>query len=149
MPRRDTYGNWLIYLFEPDAPAAIENARDAIENREKPWRLTYDPANAPMRMTSHDHLVELSIEDTTGGSRQAYVGRDEYPPAMAREGGSEAVVTYIEAGDHLRATNLIARQLIEYGKNPQPDGHDPLKAGDTFRYAVIYGDRTVKNLGPA
>lgn len=144
VPRRDEHGNWLIYLYEEDTPGAVENARNAVE-RGHPWELTYDPNGAPARRSrstsqfqSQSELLQLTIEELRGRSRIGQLDRDEYPPAIAGEGGSGAYVTYIEAGDNRRAGTLMGRQFTNYRMNPQPDGHQPLSPEDTFRYAIIH-----------
>ncbi|KAL7619873.1 hypothetical protein AAE478_010419 [Parahypoxylon ruwenzoriense] len=114
VPRRDDDGNWLIYLYEEDTPAAVENARYSRE------------------------LLQLSTEELTGGSGTGQLDRDEYPPAIAAEGGAGAVVTYIEAGDNRRAGSLMGQQFTNYRMDPQPDGYAPLQPGDTFRFAIIH-----------
>ncbi|OAQ58760.1 deoxyribonuclease nucA/NucB domain-containing protein [Pochonia chlamydosporia 170] len=145
VPRRDEHGNWLIYLYEEDSPAAVENARFAVEEGGQPWRLTYDPAGAHARRSqstgphqSQRELLQLTTEELTGRSGTGQLDRDEYPPAIAAEGGRGAIVTYIEAGDNRRAGSLMGQQFTNYRMNPQPDGHAPLQSGDTFRFAIIH-----------
>ncbi|KAG9107112.1 hypothetical protein FRC07_008689, partial [Ceratobasidium sp. 392] len=84
-------------------------------------------------------LLQLTGEELTGRTGTlGQLDRDEYPPAIAREGGTGAVVTYIEAGDNRRAGSLMGQQFANYRMNPQPDGHAPLQQGDRFRYAIIH-----------
>lgn len=155
VPRRDEHGNWLIYLYEEDTPAAVENARYAVNEAGHPWQLTYDPAGAAARRRqstgahpSQRELLQLTTAELTGGAGTGQLDRDEYPPAIAREGGTGAVVTYIEAGDNRRAGSLMGQQFANYRTNPQPDGHAPFGPGDTFRYAIIHENlRTIEYLG--
>ncbi|KAI1391860.1 uncharacterized protein F4822DRAFT_425082 [Hypoxylon trugodes] len=145
VPRRDDDGNWLIYLYEEGTLVVVENARYAVEEANQPWRLTYDPSGAHARRSqstgqyqSQRELLQLTTTELAGGSGVGQLDRDEYPPAIAREGGTGAVVTYIEAGDNRRAGSLMGQQFANYRADPQPDGHAPLRPGDTFRYAIIH-----------
>ncbi|KID91485.1 nuclease [Metarhizium guizhouense ARSEF 977] len=155
VPRRDEHGNWLIYLYEEDTPAAVENARYAVNEAGHPWQLTYDPAGAAPRRRqstgshpSQRELLQLTTTELTGGAGTGQLDRDEYPPAIAREGGTGAVVTYIEAGDNRRAGSLMGQQFTNYRMDPQPDGHAPFGPGDTFRYAIIHENmRSIEYLG--
>ncbi|KAI0521500.1 nuclease [Xylaria bambusicola] len=148
VPRRDGYGNWLIYLYEEDTPGAVENARYAVEQVGLPWQLTYDPAGAPARRSqstgrhpSQRELLQLATEELGGATgTTGQLDRDEYPPAIALEGGSGAIVTYIEAGDNRRAGSLMGQQFANYRMVPQPDNHSPLQPGDTFRYVIIHAN---------
>ncbi|KAG7091328.1 hypothetical protein E1B28_010372 [Marasmius oreades] len=143
VPRRDADGNWLIYLYEEDAPGAVENARHAVE-RGGPAILTYDPRGAPQRRREstgqfqpQSELLSLTRRERSGGTGTlGQLDRDEYPPAIAAEGGAGAMVTYIEAGDNRRAGSLMGQQFMAY-RQPQPDGHHPLRPGDPFRFVVI------------
>lgn len=146
VPRRDEDGNWLIYLYEEDTPGAVENARFAVNEVNHPWQLTYDPMGATSRRSqstgpyqSQRELLQLTTQELGGRSgTTGQLDRDEYPPAIAREGGAGAVVTYIEAGDNRRAGSLMGQQFRNYQMDPQPDGHPPLQQGDTFRFAIIH-----------
>ncbi|KAI0465569.1 nuclease [Xylaria cf. heliscus] len=148
VPRRDEDGNWLIYLYEEDTPGAVENARYAVEEVRLPWRLTYDPAGASARRSqstgrhpSQRELLQLTTEELVGNSgTTGQLDRDEYPPAIAGEGGSGAIVTYIEAGDNRRAGSLMGQQFANYRMLNQPDNHPPLQPGDRFRYAIIHAN---------
>ncbi|KAI0895254.1 nuclease [Annulohypoxylon nitens] len=144
VPRQDEEGNWLIYLYEEDTPAAVENARFAVEEMNCPSRLTYDPDGAPARRRrstnqyqSQSELLHLTTNELRGGVGAGQLDRDEYPPAIAREGGSGAVVTYIEAGDNRRAGCLMGQQFTNYRM-----GSNPMRPGDTFRYAIIHRNIT-------
>ncbi|KAI1456342.1 nuclease [Annulohypoxylon moriforme] len=157
VPRRDDEGNWLIYLYEEDTLGAVENARYAVEQIGLPWSLTYDPYGVHARRSqstgqyqSQRELLQLSREELAGGVGIGQLDRDEYPPAIAAEGGAGAVVTYIEAGDNRRAGSLMGRQFASYREDPQPDGHPPLRPGDRFRYAIIHANMAgVEYLGDA
>ncbi|KAJ3798568.1 nuclease [Lentinula aff. detonsa] len=146
VPRRDDEGNWLIYLYEEDTPAAVENARTAVHEFGLPSVLTYDPNNNAARRRqstgqyqSQRELLQLTAEEASGSSGTlGQLDRDEYPPAIAAEGGRGALVTYIEAGDNRRAGSLMGQQFNHYRMDPQPDGHAPLRQGDRFRYAIIH-----------
>ncbi|KAJ3794081.1 nuclease [Lentinula aff. detonsa] len=146
VPRRDDEGNWLIYLYEEDTPAAVENARTAVYEFRQPSVLTYDPnGNAARRRQStgqyqsQRELLQLTGEEASGSTGTlGQLDRDEYPPAIAAEGGQGALVTYIEAGDNRRAGSLMGQQFNNYRMDPQPDGHAPLRQGDRFRYAIIH-----------
>ncbi|KAJ3739665.1 nuclease [Lentinula detonsa] len=146
VPRRDDEGNWLIYLYEEDTPAAVENARTAVSQFRQPSVLTYDPnGNAARRRQStgqyqsQRELLQLTGEEASGSTGTlGQLDRDEYPPAIAAEGGQGALVTYIEAGDNRRAGSLMGQQFNNYRMDPQPDGHAPLRQGDRFRYAIIH-----------
>jgi len=126
VPRRDEHGNWLIYLYEEDTPGAVENARFAVNEVNHPWQLTYDPRGAPARRSqstgqyqSQRELLQLTSQELGGGSGgTGQLDRDEYPPAIAREGGAGAVVTYIEAGDNRRAGSLMGQQFNNYRMDP-------------------------------
>lgn len=154
VPRRDEDGSWLVYLYEEDTPAAVENARHGI-SEGLPWLLTYDPSGAHARrsLSLRDHpsqreLLQLTSEELTDRQGTGQLDRDEYPPAIAQEGGSGAFVTYIESSDNRRAGSLMAMQFSSYRANPQPDGHPPLAPGDRFRYAIIHQNmREVEYLG--
>lgn len=132
---RDSHGNWLIYLFEEFTPSVVENARYAI-SRGHPWQLTYDPGrvvDSRRRLSTgqyqtQNELLHITTEELNGHRSVALLDRDEYPPAIAREGGSGAVVTYIFAGENRSAGWLVGRQLSLYEAQP----------GDTFRLAVIH-----------
>ncbi|KAJ3749890.1 nuclease [Lentinula detonsa] len=146
VPRRDDEGNWLIYLYEEDTPAAVENARTAVYEFGLPSVLTYDPNNNAARRRqstgqyqSQRELLQLTAEEASGSrGTLGQLDRDEYPPAIAAEGGRGALVTYIEAGDNRRAGSLMGQQFNHYRMDPQPDGHAPLRQGDRFRYAIIH-----------
>ncbi|KAJ0114110.1 hypothetical protein J7T55_007944 [Diaporthe amygdali] len=126
VPRRDEDGNWLIYLYEEDTPGAVENARFAVNESTGQYQ-------------SQRELLQLTTQELGGGSGSTgQLDRDEYPPAIAHEGGAGAVVTYIEAGDNRRAGSLMGQQFNNYRMDPQPDGHRPLQQGDTFRFAIIH-----------
>ncbi|KAG7091327.1 hypothetical protein E1B28_010371 [Marasmius oreades] len=143
VPSRDANGNWLIYLYEEDTPSAVENARYAVNNGA-PAILTYDPNGAPQRrrestgrFQSQSELLQLTGEERSGRSGTGQLDRDEYPPAVAAEGGARAVVTYIEAGDNRRAGSTMGQQFSDH-RRQQPDGHPPLQPGDRFRLAIIH-----------
>ncbi|KAJ3770490.1 nuclease [Lentinula raphanica] len=146
VPRRDDDGNWLVYLYEEDTPAAVENARVGVYEMGLPAVLTYDPSGAPTRRRqstgqyqSQRELLQLTTQELSGATgTTGQLDRDEYPPAIASQGGSGALVSYIEAGDNRRAGALMGQQFNNYRTDPQPDGHAPLQPGDGFRYAVIH-----------
>lgn len=117
VPRRDEDGDWLVYLWEDYTPAAVENARYALE-RGHPWRLTYDPpGDRRLQSTgvyqSQKELFHLTTEELSGGPGIGQLDRDEYPPAIAREGGRGAVVTYIESNDNRSAGSQMGRQFAK------------------------------------
>ncbi|KAJ3832044.1 hypothetical protein F5878DRAFT_635666 [Lentinula raphanica] len=111
-----------------------------------PAVLTYDPSGAPTRRRqstgqyqSQRELLQLTTQELSGATgTTGQLDRDEYPPAIASQGGSGALVSYIEAGDNRRAGALMGQQFNNYRTDPQPDGHAPLQPGDGFRYAVIH-----------
>ncbi|KAG7091347.1 hypothetical protein E1B28_010389 [Marasmius oreades] len=143
VPRRDEDGNWLIYLYEEDTPGAVENARHAVESG-RPAILTYDPNGTPQRrrestgqVQSQSELLDLTRRERSGRTGTlGQLDRDEYPPAIAAEGGAGAMVTYIEAGDNRRAGSLMGQQFMAY-RQQQPDGQPGLQRGDTFRFVII------------
>lgn len=145
VPRRDEDGNWLIYLWEEDTPGVVENARYAVE-LGRPWLLTYDRQGADARRRqstgryqSQRECLQLSAAELAGPSgTTGQLDRDEYPPACSLQGGSGAIVTYIEAGDNRRAGCLMQQQFQNYRMEPQPDGHAPFPDNGTFRFAIIH-----------
>ncbi|KAK2592090.1 hypothetical protein QQS21_010226 [Conoideocrella luteorostrata] len=99
-----------------------------------------DDHNPRKPYESQRELLQLSTQELQGGSGVGQLDRDEYPPAIAREGGPGAVVTFIEAGDNRMAGSLMGQQFLNYRMDPQPDGHRPFRNGDTFRYAIIHAN---------
>ncbi|GES59670.1 nuclease [Aspergillus terreus] len=150
VPRRDEDGNWLIYLWEEDTPGVVENARHAVESGH-PWVLTYDRHGAAARRRQstgryqpQSELLQLSAAELAGPSGTiGQLDRDEYPPACSLEGGSGALVTYIEAGDNRRAGCLMQQQFQNYRITPQPDGHAPFPDNGRFRFAIIHDNMSV------
>jgi hypothetical protein len=136
IPRRGKDGIWLIYLYEESMPAAVENARAAVEGGRHPAILTYDPAGVVARRQqstgrsqAQRELLQLNTVESLGQvGTLGRLDRDEYPPAIAREAGNGALVTYVEAGNNRRVGSLMGQQFGASGIQP----------GDRFRYVIIH-----------
>ncbi|PHH65682.1 hypothetical protein CDD81_1768 [Ophiocordyceps australis] len=153
IPARDEGGNWLIYLYETDTPAVVENARFAVYHGGHPWRLTYDPDGADDRRNQslrgsppQGQLLEIQPRERRGSYSGGQLDRDEYPPAVAQQGGPRAFVAYIDSTDNRRAGAVMGMQLSYY-TSVGYKGH-VMQAGDYFRFAIIHDDlRTLEYLG--
>ena len=101
-------------------PETAKHIDDA-QRRGEPSVLTLDRANATeRRRESLRHVERTRSHDTIGRDR------DEYPPAMTREGGVNADVRYINSGDNRGAGRIIGHQARDV-----PDGE---------RIRVVIGD---------
>lgn len=92
----------------PEAAAHIEHA----QKNGQPTVLTLDRAHATERR--HESLRHI---ERRPGRSLAGNDRDEYPPAMTREGGFNSNVRYIDARDNRGAGKSIERQVRDV-----PDG---------------------------
>lgn len=84
----------------PQAAAHVEHA----QRMGQPTVLTLDRANA------HQRRAESLRHIRRKGSSPTGMDRDEYPPAMTREGGFNSNVRYIDRGDNRGAGKSIERQ---------------------------------------
>lgn len=92
----------------PESAAHIDHA----QRMGQPTVLTLDRVRATeRRRASLQHIKRQSDRPIAGKDR------DEYPPALTREGGFNANVRYIEAGDNRGAGKAIERQVRDL-----PDG---------------------------
>ncbi|TWU74174.1 hypothetical protein ED733_000872 [Metarhizium rileyi] len=154
LPRRDEEGNWLIYLHEDANPAAVENARYAVNEAGRPWKLTYDPAGERRLLSesmlsnpSHTEFLELSRRNRTTTSGVGHLVREQYPPAIAMEGYTDTIVAYISPGFR-SARSMMEQQFDNYRADPQPDGHAPIAPGNRFRIAIVHSNvDTIEYLG--
>ncbi|KAB2515408.1 hypothetical protein F8N49_27205 [Pseudomonas sp. GXM4] len=89
-------------MFCSRFPQSAQHIEDAI-GAGKPDTLTIDRDNAAAR-----RLDSLRGIETKPG-----LDRDEYPPAMFQEGGREASVRHITAGDNRGAGACIGAQCRE------------------------------------
>lgn len=92
----------------PESAAHVDHA----QRMGQPTVLTLDRVSATeRRRASLQHIKRKSGRPIAGKDR------DEYPPALTREGGFDANVRYIEAGDNRGAGKAIERQVRDL-----PDG---------------------------
>lgn len=92
----------------PESAAHIDHA----QRMGQPTVLTLDRAGATeRRQASLQHIKRRSDRSITG------LDRDEYPPAMTKQGGSNANVRFIGAGDNRGAGKAMERQVSDL-----PDG---------------------------
>ena len=86
-----------------DYPLTIAHIRQAVRAGE-PRVLHIDRAGA-------EHNRELSLEGIA--TRPGY-DRDEYPPAMSREGGAGADIRYVPSADNRGAGSVMGAQLARW-----------------------------------
>lgn len=91
----------------PEAAAHIDEAQRLGE----PTVLTMDRKNAAARRQEALRVVPRNEKSPTAKDR------DEYPPAITKEGGANSSVRYIDAGD-----NRGAGKSIEHQARDVPDG---------------------------
>lgn len=92
----------------PEAAANIEHA----QRMGQPTILTLDRVNATQRRRASLQHIKRKPDRLISGK-----DRDEYPPALTREGGFNANVRYINAGDNRGAGKAMERQVRDL-----PDG---------------------------
>lgn len=92
----------------PEAAANIENA----QRMGQPTVLTLDRVNATERRRASLQHIKRKPNRLISGK-----DRDEYPPALTREGGFNSNVRYINAGD-----NRGAGKAMEHQVRDLPDG---------------------------
>jgi len=92
----------------PEAAANIEHA----QRMGQPTVLTLDRVNATERRRASLQHIKRKPDRLISGK-----DRDEYPPALTREGGFNANVRYIDAGDNRGAGKAMERQVRDL-----PDG---------------------------
>ena len=108
---RQNAGNSDVPIIEVDVsrskyPESAQHIEDAIANGQ-PEILTIDRAGA----------TENRKESLNGVPTVSGMDRDEYPPAMSREGGAGASVRCIPKPDNRGSGSSIGNQLRNY-----PDG---------------------------
>lgn len=114
--------------FAARAPAVVAKPRDVLVPRSRypesaanidhaqrmgqPTVLTLDRAGATERRRKSLQHIKRQPDRPIAG-----LDRDEYPPALTREGGFNSNVRYINAGDNRGAGKTIERQVRDL-----PDG---------------------------
>ena len=100
-----------VILSKQRHPQTARHVLDA-QRRGQPSILTLERSSATVRRRQALRDVERRNWPHLRGQ-----DRDEYPMAMTREGGANADVRFISAGDNRGAGRTIARQL-----HGRPDG---------------------------
>lgn len=98
---------FIVRLSRAKYPASTQHIDDARRLLGKPWVLTLDRPGADQRRA----------DATKNFPRVAGQQPDEYPPALAKEGGVNADVRNIPSGDNQGAGASMGNQL-----RGQPDG---------------------------
>ena len=95
-----------VKLSKKKYPESAQHIEEAIKEGQ-PYILTLDRGDAPTR-----RKASLKGIDIVPG-----LDRDEYSPAMSKEGGAEASVKLINSSDNRGSGSIISSQLRKY-----PDG---------------------------